>query len=374
MRDLRHNLGLDLARAGAILAVLFNHTAEWWLGVSRQTEIQGAFIGLAGVEVFFSLSGFLIGGILLRAIKDGLGLAALKRFWTRRWMRTLPAYWVVIIALNVLFGAHDWHSLLFFQNFVPSVKWVPFASHTWSLVLEEWFYLFMPVLLMGMLVLLGRRWAEWAAPSVCVILIIACTIGRAAVGLAPSPIWGPSPMINPLLRLDCAAWGVLAAWLVRREPVSRKAAVGALLLGSTLLVVLGQVWVMHFQAERLIPWGFNVWGAAYESVHYSAETLAAAFLVLGLQRLFPHGTGLTARSVTAAAQLSYALYLVHVPVIYLCRHFGLDDTTHWKVRPLIAMLIVIVALLLRYAVELPMLALRDRVAPERHSRSMASTG
>jgi len=140
------------------------------------------------------------------------------------------------------------------------------------------------------------------------------------------------------------------------------------------LVVLGQVWVMHFQAERLIPWGFNVWGAAYESVHYSAETLAAAFLVLGLQRLFPHGTGLTARSVTAAAQLSYALYLVHVPVIYLCRHFGLDDTTHWKVRPLIAMLIVIVALLLRYAVELPMLALRDRVAPERHSRSMASTG
>ncbi len=374
MKNTQHNFGLDLARAGAILAVLFNHTAEWWLGASRQTTIQSAFIGRAGVELFFSLSGFLIGGILLRAIEGGLGPAALRRFWTRRWMRTLPAYWVLIVALNAFFGTHDWRSLLFLQNFMPPAEWVKLASHTWSLVLEEWFYLIMPLLLMGALAVLGRRRAGWAAPLVCLTLIVACTTGRAVVGLEPSPVWGPDPMINPLLRLDCAAWGVLAAWLVRRRPMPRWIGLGFLLLGTALLVVLGQVWTMRFQAERLIPWGLEVWGNAYESVHYSAETLAAAFLVLGLHRLLPHGTGLVAGFAGATARLSYSLYLVHLPVIYLGRLYGLDDASSWAIRLLLMVLIVAAALAMRYAVELPALALRDRLAPERRDRPVSDAG
>lgn len=371
MKSTQHNFGLDLVRAGAILAVLFNHSAEWWWGATRQGEIQAAFIGRAGVEAFFSLSGFLIGGILLRTIRGGLGPSALGRFWTRRWMRTLPAYWVVLIALNALFDMQDWRSFLFLQNFVPGTHWTPFTSPTWSLVLEEWFYLFMPVLLMGMVALLGRRLKEWAAPLVCVTLIVACTIGRAAVGSAPSPVWGPDPTVNPLLRLDCAAWGMMAAWIVGRGPLSRGAAVGFLLFGAALLAMLGQVWVMQFQPERLAGWGWKVWGAAYEPVHYSAETLAAAFLVLGLHHLLPHGTGPIASFAGATARLSYSLYLVHVPIIYLCRYNGLDDTADWNVRLLMTALAVVAALVLRYAVDLPALALRERLAPERRRQPMA---
>jgi len=373
MRLTQQNLGLDLVRACAILAVLFNHSAEWWLGASRQTEIQGAFIGLIGVEAFFSLSGFLIGGILLRAIDGGLGPGALGRFWTRRWMRTLPAYWVVLLILNALFETNDWRSFLFLQNFTPEAQWVRLAAHTWSLVLEEWFYLLMPVLLMGVLAWLGRRSKKWAVPLVCAALIVACTIGRATVGLAPSELWGPAPMLNPILRLDCAAWGVLAAWVVRQGPLSRNVAIGCLVLGTVLLMLLGQVWAMHFQAERLIPWGWRLWGTAYEPVHFSAETLAAAFLVLGLHRLLPHGTGLTANVIGATARLSYSLYLVHVPVIYLCRGHGLDDLANWDARLLMTALVVAAALLLRYAVEVPALALRERLAPERQVRSVANT-
>jgi len=369
----QHNFGLDLIRAGAILAVLFNHSAGWWLGASRQTDIQAAFIGLAGVEAFFSLSGFLIGGILLRAMEGGLGLGALGRFWTRRWMRTLPAYWVMLVALNALFATLDWRSFLFLQNFVPDAETVPLTSHTWSLALEEWFYLLMPVLLAATLALLGRRSGQWAAPLVCVALIVACTVGRAAVGLAPSPVWGPTPMVTPVLRLDCAAWGVLAAWIVRQGPVPRNVAIGSLLLGTALMALMGQVWVMHFQAERLVPWGWDIWRPAYEPVHFTVETLAAALLVLGLHRLLPQGTGLVAGFAGATARLSYSLYLVHVPVIHLCRYNGLDDAADWNVRIVMMALVLAAALVLRYAVELPALALRERLAPERSRRPSANT-
>ena len=364
MERRQHNLGLDLVRSAAILLVLFSHTAEWWMGASRATEISSAYIGRIGVEIFFSLSGFLIGGILLRAIDDGFDGPALWRFWSRRWMRTLPAYWVMMGLLEWHFGVLDWRSLLFLQNFVPRVGWVPLTLHTWSLALEEWFYLFVPLLLMAALALLRRR-ERWAVPLVCVALIVACTVGRGAAGLSPHPFWGPEPPINPVLRLDCAAWGLLAAWLVRRRPVPAMAAWGLLGLGGAMLLVLGWVWAGVFAPERLVPWGFYVWGPAWAPLHTTLEEAGAACIVLGLHRLLPRGEGPLAWAAGTVAALSYALYLVHVPVLYLSRTAGLDDASRWGPRLAMAALVVAAALALRLLVELPALAIRDRLVPDR---------
>ena len=372
MERRQHNLGLDLVRSAAILLVLFSHTAEWWMGASRATEISSAYIGRIGVEAFFSLSGFLIGGILLRGIDDGFDAAALRRFWGRRWMRTLPAYWVVIGLLDWHFGVLDWRSLLFVQNFVPRTGWTPLTLHTWSLALEEWFYLFVPLLLMVALALLGRWQRMWAVPLVCVALIVACTLGRDAAGLSPHPFWGPEPPINPVLRLDCAAWGLLAAWLVRRRPVPAAAAWVLLGVGGAMLLALGWVWAGVFAPERLIPWGFQVWGPAWAPLHTALEEAGAACIVLGLHRLLPRGTGLLASAAGAVAALSYALYLVHVPVLYLSRAAGLDDTSRWGPRVAMAGLVVAAALALRLLVELPVLAVRDRLVPDsRTARPLA---
>ena len=372
MTRVQHNLGLDLVRSAAILLVLFSHTAEWWMGASRATEISSAYIGRIGVELFFSLSGFLIGGILLRAIEGGFDLAALRRFWTRRWMRTLPAYWVLLGLLDWHFGVLDWRSLLFLQNFVPRAGWTPLSLHTWSLALEEWFYLFVPPLLMAALWLLGQGRRRWAVPLVCAALIAACSVGRAFAGLSPHPFWGPEPPINPVLRLDCASWGLLAAWLVRGRTLPLPAAWGSLAVGAAMLVVLGWVWAGVFAPERLLPWGFQVWGPAWAPLHTALEELGAACIVLGLHRLLPRGTGLLAWVAGSLAALSYALYLVHVPVLYLARTAGMDDAAGWGVRLAMAGLVLGAALAVRFAVELPVLALRDRMAPERRA-SLAAT-
>ena len=368
-----HNLGLDLVRSAAIGAVLLSHSAEWWLGPGPQTAIQAGFIGRAGVEAFFSLSGFLIGGILLRAIHaGGFGPGAIALFWTRRWMRTLPAYWVLILLLNWHFGTGDWRSLLFLQNFVPRTQWTPLTPHTWSLVLEEWFYLWVP--LGAALMLLAVR-RSWALPLLCGLLIVGCTAGRWAVGGQPSPSWGPEPGVNPILRLDCAAWGVLAACLVRRGPVGHGTAWAALGVGAGMLAVLGVVSVRLFEPARLLAWGVQWWGPAWGPLHPALEEAAAAGVVLGLHRLLPRGAGPVAWAAGAAARLSYALYLVHVPVLYLVRGQGLDDAAGWGPRLAVMALVWAAALALRYGVELPALALRSRWAPERASPhgSRAST-
>ena len=367
----QHNFGLDLVRSAAILLVLFSHKAEWWMGVSRATEISSAYIGRIGVETFFSLSGFLIGGILLRVIDDGFDAVALPRFWGRRWLRTLPAYWVVVGLLDWHFHVLDWRTLLFLQNFVPRAGWTPLTVHTWSLVLEECFYLFGPLRLIAALALLRRR-GLWAVPLVCLTLIVACTLGRNAAGLSPHPFWGPEPPTNPVLRLDCAAWGLLAAWLVRRRPLPAAAAWLLLGMGGAAVVVLGWVWAGVFAPERLIPWGFRLWSPAWASLHPALEEAATACIVLGLHRLLPRATGPLASATSTMAALSYALYLVHVPVLDLSRTAGLDDASRWGPRLATVALVIAAALALRFLVELPFLAIRDRLVPDsRRARSLA---
>jgi len=373
-RNQGYNHGLDLVRSAAILLVLFSHTADWWMGASRATEISSAYVGRIGVEAFFSLSGFLIGGILLRTMDAGFDGPALLRFWCRRWMRTLPAYWVVIGLLCWHFGVMDWRSPVFLQNFVPRTQWAPLTPHTWSLSLEEWFYLVVPLLLMGAAALLRRPQGQgrrWAVPLVCTALVTACTLGRWSAGMAPHPVWGPEPLVNPVLRLDCAAWGLLAAWLARRRTLPAAAAWGLLGAGGAALLVLGWVWAGVFAPERLAPWGFGIWGAAWAPLHPALEEMASACIVLALHRLVPRGTRPLAWAAGGVAALSYSLYLVHVPVLYLMRGAGMDDASDWGVRGAMVAGIAAAALALRWGVERPVLALRERLAPERRAGAAA---
>ena len=98
-------IGLDLVRAAAIAMVLLAHMSEL-TGARWPATWVFRVGGLIGVETFFALSGFLVGGILYRSLVGGT--FSLPRFWRRRWLRTIPAY-LFFLALNVLF-AHGMHT------------------------------------------------------------------------------------------------------------------------------------------------------------------------------------------------------------------------------------------------------------------------
>ncbi len=121
--------------------------------------------GQHGVDLFFVLSGWLIGGLYWREMKAFSGVGVL-RFWVRRWMRTLPPYFAALLLSWLAVSAaraepFDWRYLVFLQNYYERI---PFFLVSWSLCIEEHFYLAAPIAA-GMLIVVTPRktlWLPWA--------------------------------------------------------------------------------------------------------------------------------------------------------------------------------------------------------------------
>ena len=101
--NLARNFGLDAVRATAILLVLIAHGTQFIASTISGFGLNPADLswppGFVGVELFFCLSGYLIGRILLEIERRGASLGDVRRFLVRRWLRTLPLYFLVLAAL-----------------------------------------------------------------------------------------------------------------------------------------------------------------------------------------------------------------------------------------------------------------------------------
>ena len=162
--------GLDLLRAIAILWVMLFHAMTEGLG--RPWQPVGD-LGWMGVDLFFVLSGYLIGSQLLKTYARG-GTPAIGAFYLRRALRILPAYWVVLACYYWFPAAREakgiqpaWQFLTFTENLLVDYQHNRAFSHAWSLCVEEHFYLFVPVVIW----LLMRR-SSWKTPVVVGAVIL----------------------------------------------------------------------------------------------------------------------------------------------------------------------------------------------------------
>jgi peptidoglycan/LPS O-acetylase OafA/YrhL len=135
---------LDLIRASAITMVLIYHCIQW-LPDKNETVWLFAQTGKYGVDLFFALSGFLIGSLYFQEHKDYLEVNKLK-FVARRASRTIPPYLIVLVPSflgSYIFegNSFDFKYLVFLQNYNAEI---PFFKISWSLCVEEHFYTLLP--------------------------------------------------------------------------------------------------------------------------------------------------------------------------------------------------------------------------------------
>jgi peptidoglycan/LPS O-acetylase OafA/YrhL len=358
-----HNAWLDVCRSLAIVMVLLSHGRHFLKPVWEQSSVfrVGGFLG---VELFFVLSGFLIGRTLMRtylfAQRDPHWL---RNFLFRRWLRTLPVFYL-FLGINVVLISHQiapgsiFHLLptaFFLQNFAwPGPQEF---GEAWSLSVEEMFYLIFPISLwIGEKLTPDRRFVFF---GVTLLLLLVPLLLRMAYVGTYSPSWDEGVRKIVVLRLDALMLGVLLGWLIRKGWIDAKRFRGVarlILLVSTVLLLAA-----YFMLEPIRDTSYF-----YRVGIFSLAAISAALLILcGLHIVT------LARSISTVtkyvAQRSYALYLGHMPVFYLITFYGGGGgqsfgggLCQWLL--FIAGSFLIASFVERF-VERPVLAWRDRRIP-----------
>jgi peptidoglycan/LPS O-acetylase OafA/YrhL len=213
--------GLDWLRALAILGVLLTHAQlaysperRGWLGSFASIS------GVLGVELFFVLSGFLIGSILLSLELRFQQIKVLPLFWQRRWFRTIPNYLLFLI-LNVaaaLFIIKPIPNIFSYIIFSQNWLWPhpDFFNQAWSLAVEEWFYLLFPI----SLYLLTKTFKSFNRAFIVSagIFIFIPSLIRIRWALMGVVDWDENFRKIMFIRLDAIMYGVVAAWIKKTFP------------------------------------------------------------------------------------------------------------------------------------------------------------
>jgi len=302
---LKYRSEIDGLRALAVIPVIFFH-----LGLET---FSGGFVG---VDVFFVISGFLITTLLLKDLKNGT--FSLSNFWLRRAKRILPAIFFVIILsipwawLSMLpqnfsdYSLSILATLLFSSNiffwfksgyFSPSSEEIPLL-HTWSLAVEEQFYIFFPLIL-----LLFWKYKK----KYLIIFILALSVSSFILSEFG---WRYDANLNFYLtpfRIWELLLGSITAFILLEKEYKKSNAIS--------LLALSMIIIPFFTYSHSTP---------VPSYFALLPTLGTCiFLIFSSSNIFV-GKLLSSKPIALVGLMSYSLYLVHQPVLAYFRIFMID--------------------------------------------------
>lgn len=312
--------GLDVFRAVAILLVVISHG-----GFMIDQALPGfPYVKLIdGVELFFVLSGFLIGTILLKIYseKHSLSGSQLTAFWKRRWLRTLPNYYLVLF-LNLAFVSagiingnaqmFNWKFLFFLQNF--NSYFTDFFWESWSLTVEEWFYIIIPLFIFLFQKIIKKVMGDKNFFLVTILLFIFLPL-LYRIYISPEQVdvfWHDVKFRKVVMtRLDAIMYGVLFAWVKFYHPeLWKKIALPFFFSGIVMLYFF-----MYIQAAN--PTGFFS-----KTFYFSLIGLAAAMLLPFADSVKTFRTRF-GKVMTHISLISYSMYLLNLGIIadVIRKHF-----------------------------------------------------
>ncbi len=348
---LGHRPTLDGLRGVAVLMVMLSHTDLTWLSTSG---------GFVGVHVFFVLSGFLITSLLLEE-HGKTGTIRIGAFYARRALRLLPAIAVLMIAALVVAWASGSSSELkdvgtsVVMMLTYSTNWFRISGqfpseslgHAWTLAVEEHFYIAWPLVLLGLLRILGRR----RIMAVVAAAIVGVAAWRIYLLLSTSDLnriyFGSDTNADALLVGVVVALAASLGLVPNGRPALR-----ILHAAGAALVLLLPVALLTLVRYGRVCWWLDVGGLL--AIELGVGILIVALLATPLRTLFE------SRPLVWTGRVSYGLYLWHVPMgFWVQRYVGSGP---WACVAWIVATFSVTALSF-YAIERPILGFKDRFVP-----------
>ncbi|HTJ90975.1 MAG TPA: acyltransferase [Acidocella sp.] len=343
---MKHHAPLDGLRAIAVSAVVIYHLSG--------SLLPGGWIG---VDIFFVLSGFLITRILLAELKSAASVN-LGAFYTRRFLRLMPAFWLMLICTSALYVMSPaarmthiesaWTSAIYLMNWNRAFSWFGddggYLGHTWSLATEEQFYLLWPFLLMALFRV--RR----IAPAIILGLAAASLLWRMSL------LQHGANVERAYNGFDTHADSILMGCALGFVRLSPRLARVASLTSTVPVLILG---LLFLKAD--------LWMKLRLEIGITAGAICAAWMIAASFSRGYFSAFLSWRPLVYTGQISYGWYLWHLPFLYLA-----SKVFHIPDRFVFVPLSYGVAALSYHVVERPILSLRDRFRPTSQSEEAGS--
>lgn len=303
---MKSNHWLDVCRASAILLVLLSHGRRLLLPIFPDAQLF-KFGGFLGVEIFFVLSGFLIGSIIIeKSSKSDSRWCWIPKFWGRRFLRTYPNYllflllnWLIIDTWRPESIPELWRYMIFTQSLLSPHP--GFFGEAWSLVIEEIFYFLIPVIM-----LLTWRGSAVLTLLVALFLLLVFSLTMRIVFVYSEPeLTFNQVRSTALLRLDSIMIGVLTSYLYYYGELWRDRIIKMAPFFSLLLI---PVIIISMQPDEVMDNSFLLKVMLFPMANLAAASLLVWGMNLRVNKLFY-------RLVKPVARWSYSAYLVNILVL-----------------------------------------------------------
>ena len=350
--------GYDIIRAAAILLVMVGHVLGFVY--SGEYSFFLSFLsGFLGVELFFVLSGVLIGKLLIDVFNSENIRQKLKKFIVRRWLRTLPLYFVMLFvywfANYYLYSDNNqdvalWKYVFFIQNFFKVQP--TFFGISWSLSIEEWFYVLFPfVLFLIKKINTTISTKKLFGIGISVFLIYFLVMRFLAFPNSNFTFYEGVRKVA-FFRLDAIAFGILMAFGFEyfKEIISSKKY--QLLAIGILILIFNQYFIFKNNYSNL----------------YYFNTIYYSVLGLGIALIFPFfkeiktQNSLLIKPITFISKISYSLYLVHW-LVYKFLDLIYFNAISGSIKFILFFILSFVVAIFTYQfIEKPMMKFRNKIS------------
>lgn len=330
--------------------------------------------GYYGVEIFFVLSGFLIGNIFIKNVvlnpKTNNKLLLMADFWMRRWVRTLPNYFLFLLINFALIPLVPETSIqfdallkyfVFAQAIFPNTS--SFFGVSWSLAVEEWFYILLPLLFVFVCFLNNRSRKKSFFLAMMLLFLIPTVLK--IIYISFQPIHSNVESIfhyGTFYKLDSIFYGLAMAWVWNETALKNwfiRHRIRFFVLGC--IILLFSFLYAYLFIIKPVQNTFLV--LLYAPITSMSIVLCFPFLHEWKPKVIRFK-----KSITFISLISYSLYLVHVPLINVYKYFAKIYTLPTDVFSISMAFILIncLSILFSYLIyrffEEPILGYREKIA------------